>query len=73
MICRNTSGWQRAAHLETLAIRTNLRLRVMVLHIRRAVAGFANTVARILVVSTETSFPDTINEHDRDVPFWTRR
>lgn len=42
-------------------------------HVRRAGLGDAGTVVRILIASKEASFPDTIEEHDRDVAFWTRR
>lgn len=41
--------------------------------IRRASASDTDTVVRILIASKEASFPDTIEEHDRDVQFWTRR
>jgi GNAT superfamily N-acetyltransferase len=41
--------------------------------IRRAEVRDADIVVRILIASKEASFPDTIEEHDRDVGFWTRR
>jgi GNAT superfamily N-acetyltransferase len=41
--------------------------------IRRATAADAGTVVRILIASKEASSPDTIDDHDRDVAFWTRR
>jgi len=40
-------------------------------HIRRATANDTQTVVKILIASKEVSF--TIDEHDRDVQFWTRR
>lgn len=43
------------------------------LEIRRAGIRDADTVVRILIASKEASFPDTIEDHDRDVAFWTRR
>jgi GNAT superfamily N-acetyltransferase len=45
----------------------------MVPHIRRANVADVDTVVRILIDSKEASFPETIDDHDRDVPFWTRR
>ena len=42
-------------------------------HIRRATPDDTDTVVRILIAAKEASFPDTIDEHDRDVTFWTRR
>jgi GNAT superfamily N-acetyltransferase len=42
-------------------------------HIRRAAAGDTDAVVRILIASKEASFPDTIDDHDRDVQFWSRR
>lgn len=45
----------------------------MVPSIRRAKAGDTDTVVRILIASKEASFPETIDDHDRDVRFWTRR
>ena len=41
--------------------------------IRRANLSDTDTVVRILIASKEASFPDTIEDHDRDVQFWTRR
>lgn len=41
--------------------------------IRLATEDDANTVVRILIASKEASFPDTIDDHDRDVAFWTDR
>jgi GNAT superfamily N-acetyltransferase len=32
-----------------------------------------DTVVSILIASKEASFPNTIEDHDRDVSFWTRR
>ncbi len=43
------------------------------LNIRRATVADTETVVRILIAAKEASFPDTIDEHDRDVRFWTRR
>jgi GNAT superfamily N-acetyltransferase len=43
------------------------------LRIRRAGVGDTDTVVRILIASKVASFPETIEDHDRDVPFWTRR
>ena len=45
----------------------------MSLHIRRAGIRDTDTVVRILIASKEASFPDTIDDHDRDAAFWTRR
>jgi len=42
-------------------------------HIRRATVADTDTVVRILLASKEASFPGTIDDHDRDVAFWTRR
>jgi GNAT superfamily N-acetyltransferase len=41
--------------------------------VRRAVVTDVDTIVRILIASKEASFPDTIDDHDRDVLFWTRR
>lgn len=41
--------------------------------IRRATLSDTDTIVRILIASKEASFPDTIEDHDRDVEFWTRR
>jgi GNAT superfamily N-acetyltransferase len=46
---------------------------IMAPSIRRANVRDTDTVVRILIASKEASFPDTIEEHDRDVQFWTRR
>ena len=45
----------------------------MALFLRRAEAGDTDTIVRILIASKEASFPDTIDDHDRDVPFWATR
>lgn len=45
----------------------------MVPSIRRARLGDTDTVVKILIASKEASFPETIEDHDRDVQFWTRR
>lgn len=45
----------------------------MVPRIRRASVEDTGTVVGILIASKEASFPGTIDDHDRDVPFWTRR
>jgi GNAT superfamily N-acetyltransferase len=42
-------------------------------HIRHATASDTDTIVKILIASKEASFPDTIDDHDRDVPFWTHR
>ena len=42
-------------------------------HLRRATLSDTDTIVRILIASKEASFPDTIEDHDRDVAFWTRR
>jgi len=41
--------------------------------IRPASVNDTDTVVRILIASKEASSPDTIEDHDRDVQFWTRR
>jgi diamine N-acetyltransferase len=41
--------------------------------IRRATVADTDTVVRILIASKEASFPETIDEHDRDLAFWTQR
>ena len=41
--------------------------------IRRAIAADTDSIVRILIASKEESFPDTIDDHDRDVAFWTSR
>jgi GNAT superfamily N-acetyltransferase len=43
------------------------------LHIRRAEADDTDTIVRVLIASKEASFPDTVDDHDRDVGFWTDR
>ena len=43
------------------------------MHIRRAGIRDSDTIVRILIASKEASFPETIDDHDRDVAFWTRR
>jgi GNAT superfamily N-acetyltransferase len=45
----------------------------MVPHLRRATAHDTDAIVRILIASKEASFPETIDAHDRDVPFWTDR
>jgi ribosomal protein S18 acetylase RimI-like enzyme len=45
----------------------------MVPHIRRATVADTDTIVRVLIASKEASFPDSIDDHDRDVGFWTRR
>ncbi len=45
----------------------------MTLTLRLATAEDVDTVVRILIASKEASFPDTVDDHDRDVPFWTSR
>lgn len=39
----------------------------------RADASDTDTIVRILVATKEASLPGTIDDHDRDVPFWTER
>lgn len=41
--------------------------------IRRATVNDTDTVVSILIASKEASFPDTIDDHDRNIQFWTRR
>lgn len=41
--------------------------------IRRATVADTDAVVRILIASKAASFPDTIDDHDRDVGFWTQR
>ncbi len=43
------------------------------IRIRPASVDDVALIVRILVASKEASFPDTVDEHDRDVPFWTDR
>ena len=43
------------------------------MQIRRATVRDTDTVVSILIASKIASFPDTVDEHDRDVAFWTRR
>jgi GNAT superfamily N-acetyltransferase len=45
----------------------------MRLQIRRAAAGDTDTVVSILIASKIASFPGTVDDHDRDVAFWSRR
>jgi GNAT superfamily N-acetyltransferase len=45
----------------------------MIPQIRRAVAEDADMIVRILIASKKASFPAAIDDHDRDVEFWTRR
>lgn len=45
----------------------------MSLQIRRAEPGDTDTIVSILIASKIDSFPDTVDDHDRDVAFWTRR
>ena len=41
--------------------------------IRLAKVGDTDTVVRILIASKEESFPDTVDDHDRDERFWADR
>ena len=41
--------------------------------IRRAWPSDTDTIVRILIASKEASFPETIDDHDRDVSFWSER
>ena len=41
--------------------------------IRAATVRDVDTIVGILIASKEASFPDTIDDHDRDVDFWTHR
>lgn len=50
-----------------------MTLRPVSIQIRRADARDTDTVVGILIASKEASFPETIEDHDRDVDFWTRR
>ena len=45
----------------------------MMPEIRRATESDSGTIVSILIASKEASFPDTIDDHDRDVQFWTQR
>lgn len=45
----------------------------MTLHIRLASEQDAETIVGILIASKEASFPGAVDDHDRDVGFWTRR
>lgn len=45
----------------------------MVPRIRRATVSDTDTIVQILIAAKEASFPDTVDDHDRDVAFWTRR
>jgi len=40
---------------------------------RRASLSDTDTVVRVPIASKEASFTDTIEDHDRDAPFWARR
>ncbi|MCZ6916433.1 MAG: GNAT family N-acetyltransferase [Gemmatimonadetes bacterium] len=42
-------------------------------HIREATAMDTDAIVAILIASKEGSFPHLIDDHDRDVPFWTNR
>jgi GNAT superfamily N-acetyltransferase len=42
-------------------------------HIRLATVGDTDTIVRILIASKERSFPDTVDDHDRDAEFWADR
>jgi GNAT superfamily N-acetyltransferase len=42
-------------------------------HIRRATADDTGTIVQVLIASKAASFPDTVDDHDRDVAFWTDR
>jgi GNAT superfamily N-acetyltransferase len=46
---------------------------MIVPRIRRASVRDVDTIVRILIASKERSSPATVDEHDRDVAFWTRR
>src|SRR5262245_26302113 len=48
-------------------------LSVMSLQLRHATADDTDTVVSILIASKIASFPETVDEHDRDTAFWTRR
>jgi GNAT superfamily N-acetyltransferase len=45
----------------------------MNLTIREATPEDVDTIVAILIASKEASFPDTVDDHDRDVAFWTNR
>jgi GNAT superfamily N-acetyltransferase len=45
----------------------------MSITIRRATAADVDAIVRILIETKEASLPGTIDDHDRDVVFWTRR
>ena len=45
----------------------------MPLTIRRATIGDVDTIVRILIRTKEESFPGSVDEHERDEAFWTRR
>ena len=45
----------------------------MSLQLRRATADDTETVVGILIASKIASFPETVDEHDRDTAFWSRR
>ena len=45
----------------------------MVPHVRLAAEKDAETIVSILIASKEGSFPEAIDAHDRDAPFWIRR
>jgi GNAT superfamily N-acetyltransferase len=45
----------------------------MDLIVRLATVRDVDAVVRVLVATKEASFPDTTDDHDRDIPFWTRR
>ena len=42
-------------------------------HLRGATPDDTGTIVRLLIAAKEASFPDSIDDHDRDVRFWTRR
>ena len=41
--------------------------------LRRATVADTDTIVRILIATKEQSFPDTVDDHDRDVAFWADR
>jgi GNAT superfamily N-acetyltransferase len=50
-----------------------LNVRALTFRIRVATPEDAGALAAILIASKEASFPELIDDHDRNAPFWTDR
>src|SRR5207244_12109269 len=53
--------------------RDDRNVRNVKFHIRDATPADAGTLVAILIASKEASFPELVNDHDRNARFWTDR